>query len=440
MSKLWSKIILGLVTAFVIGISNANAELTCVAQPSCAMLGYSKTNVPNCTGYIHCPFDTSYKKCVTLDHTEGKCTGYSLADCPPHAKCEPCGSYKISSCADGYKVDGDTCICATVCADRLTQKDIPLNAGPIKQSCNACGAVSDIITGWECNSGYVNISGECKQAYSGCEAAGYLSDRLANATCEDRIVYTHDGSALRCYTNCTCNEGFIEKDHECVEFIDCSAYTLKTCPENATCSTCTDNYDNTTHKFEKCNSGYKEQSGVCVCEKVCSDTFTGAIPANATATKEICEACGVYTEIVTGFTCNDGYVKVDNICKPAHNTCAAANPDYLSAPKANAKCSTTTIYQSNGSTLTCYYNCKCNTEYTEQAGQCVCAKTCKDKITSKPDNSSFVTENCVACGGSARRRHSQRLRCSVYFASVRGGGDSGALKQRPKFNDCGDFA
>ena len=70
MSKLWSKIILGLVTAFVIGISNANAELTCVAQPSCAMLGYSKTNVPNCTGYIHCPFDTSYKKCVTLDHTE----------------------------------------------------------------------------------------------------------------------------------------------------------------------------------------------------------------------------------------------------------------------------------------------------------------------------------------------------------------------------------
>ena len=393
MSKLWSKIILGLVTAFVIGISNANAELTCVAQPSCAMLGYSKTNVPNCTGYIHCPFDTSYKKCVTLDHTEGKCTGYSLADCPPHAKCEPCGSYKISSCADGYKVDGDTCICATVCADRLTQKDIPLNAGPIKQSCNACGAVSDIITGWECNSGYVNISGECKQAYSGCEAAGYLSDRLANATCEDRIVYTTDGSALRCYTNCTCNEGFIEKDHECVEFIDCSAYTLKTCPENATCSSCTDNYDNTTHKFEKCNSGYKEQSGVCVCEKVCSDTFTGTIPANGTAVKEACTACGITSEIVTGFTCKDGYVKKDGNCVPKID--CSSYP--LSACPDNATCSKCTDNDGNSS----YRFDNCNSGYKEQSGICVCEKVCSDTFTGTvPENATLKTETCTACGVS----------------------------------------
>ncbi len=393
MSKLWSKIILGLVTAFVIGISNVNAELTCVAQPSCAMLGYSKTNVPNCTGYIHCPFDTSYKKCVTLDHTEGKCTGYSLADCPPHAKCEPCGSYKISSCADGYKVDGDTCICATVCADRLTQKDIPLNAGPIKQSCNACGAVSDIITGWECNSGYVNISGECKQAYSGCEAAGYLSDRLANATCEDRIVYTTDGSALRCYTNCTCNEGFIEKDHECVEFIDCSAYTLKTCPENATCSTCTDNYDNTTHKFEKCNSGYKEQSGVCVCEKVCSDTFTGTIPANGTAVKEACTACGITSEIVTGFTCKDGYVKKDGNCVPKID--CSSYP--LSSCPDNATCSKCTDNDGNSS----YRFDNCNSGYKEQSGICVCEKVCSDTFTGTvPENATLKTETCTACGVS----------------------------------------
>ena len=393
MSKLWSKIILGLVTAFVIGINNANAELTCVAQPSCAMLGYSKTNVPNCTGYIHCPFDTSYKKCVTLDHTEGKCTGYSLADCPPHAKCEPCGSYKISSCADGYKVDGDTCICATVCADRLTQKDIPLNAGPIKQSCNACGAVSDIITGWECNSGYVNISGECKQAYSGCEAAGYLSDRLANATCEDRIVYTTDGSALRCYTNCTCNEGFIEKDHECVEFIDCSAYTLKTCPDNAICSTCTDNYDNTTHKFEKCNSGYKEQSGVCVCEKVCSDTFTGSIPANGTAVKEACTACGITSEIVTGFTCNDGYVKKDGNCVPKID--CSSYP--LNSCPDNATCSKCTDNDGNSS----YRFDNCNSGYKEQSGICVCEKVCSDTFTGTvPENATLKTETCTACGVS----------------------------------------
>ena len=407
MSKLRSKIMMSIFAFLVIGIGSVNARLTCTTQPSCEALGYNRADVDNCVSYIHCPFDASYKKCITLDHTEGKCTGFTLADCPPRAKCEPCGSHRISTCHDGYKISGDTCICATVCTDRLTQKDIPLNAGPIKQSCDACGTISDVITGWSCNDGYVQIGQECKKHYRNCEDAEFIPEKPSNAACANHIIYLPTGDAVKCYSGCACNDGYVnvgtDRDDgmECEKFIDCSAYPLDQCPDNADCGTCTDNWNKTTYKFNKCNSGYKEQSGACVCEKVCSDTFTGAIPANATATKEICEACGVYTEIVTGFTCNDGYVKVDNICKPVHNTCAAANPAYLSAPKANATCSTTTIYQSNGSTLTCYYNCKCNTEYTEQAGQCICAKTCKDKITSKPDNSSFVTENCVACGISS---------------------------------------
>ena len=308
MSKLWSKIILGLVTAFVIGISNANAELTCVAQPSCAMLGYSKTNVPNCTGYIHCPFDTSYKKCVTLDHTEGKCTGYSLADCPPHAKCEPCGSYKISSCADGYKVDGDTCICATVCADRLTQKDIPLNAGPIKQSCNACGAVSDIITGWECNSGYVNISDECKQAYSGCEAAGYLSSPKSNATCSTVSVYTSSGSTMTCYSGCTCKSGYT--------------------------------------------------GDPCVCATTCTDKVTSK-PDNASYTYESCTACGSSYSIKSGWTCDSGYVKSGNSC-----LCPSGTYD------SKALCESNNPYSNCTIDVKCYKPTSCKSGYAKSASAC----------------------------------------------------------------------
>ena len=308
MSKLWSKIILGLVTAFVIGISNANAELTCVAQPSCAMLGYSKTNVPNCTSYIHCPFDTSYKKCVTLDHTEGKCTGYSLADCPPHAKCEPCGSYKISSCADGYKVDGDTCICATVCADRLTQKDIPLNAGPIKQSCNACGAVSDIITGWECNSGYVNISGECKQAYSGCEAAGYLSSPKSNATCSTVSVYTSSGSTMTCYSGCTCKSGYT--------------------------------------------------GDPCVCATTCTDKVTSK-PDNASYTYESCTACGSSYSIKSGWTCDSGYVKSGNSC-----VCPSGTYD------SKALCESNNPYSNCTIDVKCYKPTSCKSGYAKSASAC----------------------------------------------------------------------
>ena len=132
MSKLRSKIMMSIFAFLVIGIGSLNARLTCTTQPSCEVLGYNKADVDNCVSYIHCPFDASYKKCITLDHIEGKCTGFTLADCPPRAKCEPCGSHRSSTCHDGYKISGDTCICATVCTDRLTQKDIPLNAGPIK--------------------------------------------------------------------------------------------------------------------------------------------------------------------------------------------------------------------------------------------------------------------------------------------------------------------
>ena len=159
------------------------------------------------------------------------------------------------------------------------------------------------------------------------------------------------------------NEGFIEKDHECVEFIDCSAYTLKTCPDNAICSACTDNDGNTTHKFEKCDNGYKEQYGICVCEKVCSDTFTGTIPANGTAVKEPCTACGVTTDIVTDFACNGGYVKKDGNCIPEVD--CSSYP--LSSCPDNATCAKCTDNDGNIS----YRFDNCNTGYTKSGDICV---------------------------------------------------------------------
>ena len=426
MSKFWSKIMMCLVAVFVIGINNANADLQCVREPSCAMLGYSKANVENCTGYIHCPFDTSYKKCVTLDHTDGKCTGYSLTECPPHAKCEPCGSYKITSCRDGYKISGNTCICATTCTDRLTQNDIPLNAGPIKQSCDACGAISDIITGWECNSGYVNVNDECKKYYDSCEDAGFVPNKPDNATCSDQIVYLANADALKCYSGCACNDGYVNVGTDidsgmiCEQFIDCSAYTLDKCPDNADCGTCTDNWGKTTYQFNKCNSGYAEQSGACVCEKVCLDKYIGTIPANATAVKEVCEACGVATEIVTGWTCNSGYVKAGDSCQNAYSSCEAAG--YLTNQKANATCSTASIYLSNGSTKTCYKDCKCNNNYVDVNGTCkLYYSRCEDAgyLTNQKANATCSTASIYLSNGSTKTCYKD-CKCNNNYADVNG--------------------
>ena len=50
----------------------------------CETLGYSKDNVSGCEHYLYCPFDTSYKRCVT--EGEQACTqGYArtTAGCNP---------------------------------------------------------------------------------------------------------------------------------------------------------------------------------------------------------------------------------------------------------------------------------------------------------------------------------------------------------------------
>ena len=55
-----------LLTLLVSGTAQA---VDCQTVPSCEELGYTKEVDPNCkeNGYISCPFDTAYKKCVNMD-------------------------------------------------------------------------------------------------------------------------------------------------------------------------------------------------------------------------------------------------------------------------------------------------------------------------------------------------------------------------------------
>lgn len=66
MNRICYKILMCLVAVFVIGITGANAELQCVAQPSCSLLGYSTESIADCVSYIYCPFDKSYKNASLL--------------------------------------------------------------------------------------------------------------------------------------------------------------------------------------------------------------------------------------------------------------------------------------------------------------------------------------------------------------------------------------
>ncbi|MBQ9732222.1 MAG: leucine-rich repeat protein, partial [Alphaproteobacteria bacterium] len=108
---------------------------------------------------------------------------------------------------------------------------------------------------------------------------------------------------------------------------DCSAYTLTSCPANATCTNCTVGCGDSTKKYKisKCNTGYTLSGTSCVCApKDCSSykiTSSSACPANSK-----CSACTIgcgnntTTYKVTG--CSIGYMLKDGSCQPISNAIA----------------------------------------------------------------------------------------------------------------------
>ena len=71
--------------------SNQAVALDCSKQPTCEELGYSTQDNPNCfsDGYLICPFDSQYKKCVnfnceSLGFTQSDKTSWckNIATCP----------------------------------------------------------------------------------------------------------------------------------------------------------------------------------------------------------------------------------------------------------------------------------------------------------------------------------------------------------------------
>lgn len=111
MSKFFNFKIALPVAISVIGSGSALAALNCTTQPTCEQLGYSKTVDSNCEDYILCPFDTSYKKCITgkvdctgLGFTQEDKSGWcgNVITCPTDASYTLCAEAFENPCPNGY--------------------------------------------------------------------------------------------------------------------------------------------------------------------------------------------------------------------------------------------------------------------------------------------------------------------------------------------------
>lgn len=235
----------------------------------CATLGYSTDDVSGCNQYLYCPFNKSYKRCVSITSSNAvDCTdlGFTAQD-----KSEWCS--KIVKCKDNEAL--------TLCAQNLT-----------------------------CASNEILINGECKPVYTSCSAAGYFaqSECTAGYTCSSEVViYTSNtGTTTTCYksklpkicypgyattaSNCrmtpdgeTCGNYILLRpialdgtepttthyagDEACWEckcgIVKDDCFGSTSCPTGATCSKCQNTSGTTLYTVTSCATGYVKDGNSC---------------------------------------------------------------------------------------------------------------------------------------------------------------------------------
>ena len=201
----------------------------------------------------------------------------------------------VTNCPYGCKTTYEAEGCPTECKECYTD------------NCHNRTSVEPCDYG--CESYFSDCSSKCEKCY-----ADNCRNRTDNATDLGCDSYWQD-----CASKC-------EVGKTCVP-TDCSAYTLTSCPANATCTTCTVGCGDSSvkYKISKCNTGYTLSGTSCVCApKDCSSykiTSSSACPANSK-----CSSCTIgcgnntTTYKVTG--CSIGYMLKDGSCQPISNAIA----------------------------------------------------------------------------------------------------------------------
>lgn len=371
------------------GVNGCAANASAIGD--CVTLGYSKNDVTNCGHYIICPFDSNYKTCI-----KGDCSNYKLSACPENGVCAPCTNgvttkYALVGCQSGYVVNyAGTC--------SKTYKDCGA-AGYVTDTANKTCAKEDFIylidatptkcyNECTCVKGYVDVSGSCKKTYKTCEDAGYYPIGT-DATCTSTTdIYTSDSDASKTVTcctqtptcegpnhvldgqgNCVCASGYVDVGGVCEKtWASCDAYStgwVSSVPANSTCSSqetiyLTDGSQVTCYGSCTCDSGYTDINGVCT--KVyasCNDYSTGwvsSVPANSTCSSQetIYLTNGSQVTCYGSCTCDSGYIEVNGVCHKTYSSCEEAG--YISDGNTQ-DCSAVTIYLTNGSKKTCYASC-----------------------------------------------------------------------------------
>lgn len=240
----------------------AYANLDCVEQPTCSELGYSNTESCITGGFIVCPFDPTYKKCVperpdceALGFTDTNkstwCEGENLIKCPTDTSYTLCAWHSFEEGCDASRYH--TIDSTLLCTDEFVE--LPLSDGTTVTCARECYAscliagydrdITDVSSDVYCTGGtrtlYRHINDniddstsvvcgkKCHQVYSTCEDADLIDPMYCHVT-ESKYakpIYTSDaGTSKTCYT-------------ECIQYAQCSHIGpgyYSSVPSGKTCS------------------------------------------------------------------------------------------------------------------------------------------------------------------------------------------------------------
>ena len=359
----------------------ALAALNCTTQPSCASLGYSQDDVENCSKYIKCPFDTTYKACTAIN-----CSSYTKTSCPEGAEsCSKCSAgghsfYKIDACKDGYTakygyilrpgigsgtiVGGGT----TVDGGSLVVDQDKWNGSSASVSTRSATTAATQTTATSALGANTSMTATDVKDFTTSDTLVDWNDRVDAGDLVDwgdlvnpggsQIIKPIGNIITDCVKN-TCQDGYVKDENgECVKaYASCEAAGYSSSQiANAYCSA---------HTIYLTNG-----------------------------TKKTCYS--------TSCSCNDGYAENDNgQCVKAYESCEHAG--YYSTDPAdlvNMNCSPerVTIYLTTGQTTSCHTTCSCMDGYIEDDdGKCI-AKCQNGYVENEDGECVKAYASCEAAG------------------------------------------
>ena len=243
---------------------------------------YTSSNCSGTLGGTTCSDSsgTHYKTCTTTSTCTSSSYPYTSSNCSGSLGG---GSCKTSSGTTRYK----TCTIAAV---------------------DPCDSYTNKSCSYGCKTYYSDCSSKCKTCYSD--------------NCHNR---TDNSTALGCTTYWSDCSSKCKVGKDCTP-IDCSAYTLSSCPSNGTCTNCTAGCGDSTKKYKlsSCNSGYELNAAGTACVNPCSALTAKSCSVCKTynSTCKVCTACcdtSIYKYTITYAAANDCTLS-GSYCKDAKTT------------------------------------------------------------------------------------------------------------------------